>query len=63
MQRNIEKKNFFPLNTSVWITCVKLSLLRREYLLSALNVLRNSLKILERTKRDFFQLGYLHSDQ
>ena len=41
----------------------KLSLLKREYLSTAVNVLRNSPKILHITKRDFFQLNCLHSDQ
>ena len=49
-------------NNCVWIGCVKLSLLRREYWSSAVNVLRNSLKIFHITKRDFFQLSCLHSD-
>ena len=34
-----------------------------EYLSYAVNVLTNSLKILNITKRDFFQLNYLESDQ
>ena len=62
MQKNIEKKLFF-LDKCIWIGWIKLSLLRRENLSSAVNVLTNSLKILHVTKRDFFQLNYLHSDQ
>ena len=58
MQGKVQKTSFV---SEMLIS--KLSLLRREYLLSAVNVLINSLKILQRTKRDFFQLNYLHSDQ
>ena len=47
----------------IWIGCLKLSLLRREYLSSPANVLRNNLNILYITKRDFLQLNYLHSAQ
>ena len=55
---------FFCLwDNSVWIGCVKLSLLRREYLLSAVNALTNSLETLHITKRDFFELNCLFSDQ
>ena len=43
--------------------CVKLSLLRREYLSSAVNVLTNSYKALRLTKTDFFWLNYLPNDQ
>ena len=47
----------------IWVGWVKLCLLRREYLSSAVNLWTNSLKILLIPKRDFFQLNYLHSDQ
>ena len=47
----------------IWIGCLKVSLLRREYLLWAVNVWRNSLKNLHITKREFLQLNCLHSDQ
>ena len=40
----------------------KFSLLRREYLSSAVNVLRNSTKISDITKRDMFQLHFAQSD-
>ena len=44
----------FPFSDiSICIGDVKLSLLWREYLLSAVNVLTNSLKLLHITKRDF----------
>ena len=50
-------------DNSIWVGCLKLSLLRREYLWSALNVLRNTVQNLPITKRYFFQLNCLHSDQ
>ena len=40
-----------------------MSLWRREFLSLAANVLTNSPKILQITKRDFFQLNFFHSDQ
>ena len=43
--------------------CVKLSLLRTEYLSSAVNVLTNSYKALLLTKTGFFRLNYLPNDQ
>ena len=43
--------------------CVKLSVLRREYLSSAVNVLTNSYKSLRLTKINFFELHYLPNDQ
>ena len=61
-EENSEKVFCFQDN-SIWIGLINLSLLRREYLSSAVNVLRNSLKILHSTKIDFFQLNYVHSDQ
>ena len=39
--------------------CIELSLLRREYLSSAVNVLKKSVKNLHLTKSYFFQLNYL----
>ena len=42
--------------------CVKLSLLRTEYLSSAVNVLTNNYKVLRLTKTDFFRLNYLPND-
>ena len=60
-QKDQEKKFCF-LDKWIWIGCIKLSLLRREYLSSAVNVLTNSLKILYVIKGDFFQLNYLHGD-
>ena len=46
-----------------WIGCVKLSLLRREYLSSAVNVLTSRIKVLHRTNIDFFQLNYVQRDE
>ena len=50
-------------DNGITIGCVKFCLLRREFLWWAVNVLRNSLRNLHITKRDFFQLNCLHSDQ
>ena len=64
--RNAEKnweKVFSFWDTSILISCVKLSLLRREYLSLAVIVLTNSLEILDNTKRDFFELNRVYSDQ
>ena len=44
------------------IGCVTLSLLRREYLSSAVNVLTNTYKALNLSKTDFFQVNYLQND-
>ena len=57
------KKVFCSSDDSIWIGCVKLSLLRRECLSLAVNVLTNSPKIVHITNRDFFQLNCLHKDQ
>ena len=64
--RNGEKnrgKVLYFWDNCIWIGCIKLSLFRREYLSSGVNLLTNSLKIFHSTKRDFFQLNYVHSDQ
>ena len=42
---------------------VNFSLLRREYLSSAVNVLTNSLKVLYITKGGFYQLNYVENEQ
>ena len=62
MQKKI-RKSFLFRDNCVRIACVKLSLLRREYLSSAVNVLTNSYKALRLTKTDFFRLNYLRNDQ
>ena len=62
-----EEKNwgkvFCFLDNSIWIGSVKLPVLRREYLSSAVNLSTNSPKIFHRTNLDFFQLNYVVSDQ
>ena len=63
MQKKKQKMFFFLRENPIWIGCVKLSLLRREYLPSALSVLGNSLEILHVTNRDFLQVDCLDSDQ
>ena len=61
-EKNSEKVFSFPDNC-IWIGCVKLSLLKREYLSSALSLLIKSLEILHVTNRDFLQDNFLNSDQ
>ena len=63
MQEEIDKKLFVFIDNGVQLGCVKLSLLRREYLSSALSVLTNSFKALCLTKTDFFRLNYIPDDQ
>ena len=63
MKKEIGEKFFCFWDNCIWIGCVKLFLLRREYLSSAVNVVRNSLNILHISKRDFFQVKFLLSDQ
>ena len=63
--RNAEKnweKVFCFWDNSIWIGCVKLSPLRGEYLSSAVNVLNDSLKILNSSIIHLFQLNYVDSD-
>ena len=43
-------------DNGVWI-CIKMWKLQREYLLSAVNDLTNSLKITNQTNKDFFQFN------
>ena len=43
-------------DNGVWI-CIKMFKLQREYLLSAVNELTNSLKITNQTNKDFFQFN------
>ena len=54
--KNPEKEFCFKDN-GVWICCLKVCILRREYVYSAVNVLTNSPNILDLTKADFFQLN------
>ena len=61
------KKNFENIfvfwDNYIWKCWNKLFLLRREYLLLAVNGLTNSPKILHIIQRDLFQLSCLHRDQ
>ena len=64
--KNAQKNSanvFCFLDKCVWIVCIELSQLSREYLLSAVNVLTKSLKTSHATKSDFFFLNKPHSDQ
>ena len=63
MEEKNEKKNFFSEKSAYEFGRNKLSLLRREYLSSAVNVLITSIKSLLITKTDFSQLRCLHSNQ
>ena len=54
--KNPEKVFCFK-DKGVWTCCVKVCILRQEYLYSAVNVLRNSPNILDLTKAGFFQLN------
>ena len=56
-KRNVEK------NFRFWKCCYKLSLLRRKYLLLAVNGSTNFPNILRITQRDFFNLNFLHMDE
>ena len=63
MEEKVQKKLFFFGDNGVRISSVKLSLLRREYLSSAVNVFTNSYKALRLTKTNFFRLNYVPNDQ
>ena len=63
MQKKKIRKSFLFGKNGVRIGCVKLSLLSREYLSTAVNVLTNSYKALRLTKTDFFRHNYLPNDQ
>ena len=55
---------FFASDVScIWIGCLKLSVLTREYLSSAVNMLGNIFKVFHITEKDFLQLSCLHSEQ
>ena len=51
------QKVFCFIDKGVWTCCVKLCILRQEYMYSAVNVLTNSPNILDLNKADFFQLN------
>ena len=53
MKKKIEQKLFCFWNKCIWIVCIDLSPLRREYLSSAVNVLTKSLKTFHETKKYF----------
>ena len=54
--KNLEKIFYFQINGAS--SCyVKFSMFRREYLSSVVNVLTNSVKILDQTKADFAQVN------
>ena len=61
-EKNSEKVFSFSDNC-IWIGCVKLSLLKREYLPSALSVLMKRLEIFHVTNREFLQDNFLNCDQ
>ena len=64
MQENKKSENIFRFwDNCIWKCYYKLSLLRREYLLSVVNGLTNSAKIFSITQRDFFKLNTLNRDQ
>ena len=62
MEEKIRKSFLFGDNC-VRIGSIKLSLLRREYLSSAVNVLTKRYKALHLTKTDFLRLNYLPNDK
>ena len=57
------KKKFCFCDKYIWIVYIELSLLRREYLSSAVIVLTKSKKTLHVSKSDSFRMNYLQSDQ
>ena len=57
MQEKMHKKSFVFEIMAFELVAQKLCTLQREYLLSAVNVLTNSLKISDQTNADFFQLN------
>ena len=63
MQKKIERKFVFFEILASELVCVKLFLLRREYLPSALSVLGNSLEIFHVTNRELLKANCINSDQ
>ena len=57
MQETIQKMSFVFWGNGASSYCVKISMFRREYLSSVVNVLTNSVKISDPTIEDFFQLN------
>ena len=63
---NSKKKSqiiFRFLDNCIWKCCHRLCLIRKEYLLSALNRLKSSLKIFHITERNLLTLNCIHRDQ
>ena len=63
MQKKIKKKFFVFEITASKLVALNCLYLKREYLLSFLSVLGNSLEILHITNREFLQVNCLDSDQ
>ena len=57
MQETIQKMSFVFLGNGASSYCVKISMFRREYLSSVVNVFTNSVKISDPTIEDFVQLN------
>ena len=57
MQETIQKMSFVFLGNDASSYCVKISMFRREYMFSVVNVLTNSVKIPVPTIEDFVQLN------
>ena len=61
-RKKIDEKVFCFLDNWVCISCDKLSLLRRGYLSSTVDILTDSPKILHLTKGNFFELNFFPSN-
>ena len=57
MRETIQKMSFVFLGNGASGYCVKISMFRREYILSVVNVLTNSVKIPDPTIEDFVKLN------
>ena len=57
MQETIQKSSFVFWGNGASSYCVKISMFRREYMLSVVNVLTNSVKIPDPTIEDFVKLN------
>ena len=57
MQETIQKMSFVFLGNGASSYCMKISMFRREYLSSVVNVLTNSVKISDQTIAYFVQLN------
>ena len=62
MQQKTEKK-FFHVDISASDLAALNSQLRRKYFWPAVNVVKKCPEVLPITKRDFFEINCLHSDQ